>query len=58
MKQQGRGTQSVIEKILADFKSRVDPEDFVPYLTRLEEEDEVSIIRIILDFIPWLILYI
>lgn len=41
--QQGRDTQSVIEQILTDFKSRVDPEDFVQYLTRLKEEDEVSI---------------
>lgn len=42
--QQGGGTRSDIEKILADFKSRVDPEDFVQYLTRLKEEDEVNML--------------
>ncbi|XP_052683371.1 uncharacterized protein LOC128163761 [Crassostrea angulata] len=41
--QQGGGTRSDIEKILADFKSRVDPEDFVQYLTRLKEEDEEAV---------------
>lgn len=42
--QQKQDTQSVIEQILADFKSRVDPEDFVQYLTKLKEEDEVSML--------------
>lgn len=42
--QQGGGTRSDIEKILDDFKSRVDPEDFVQYLTRLKEEDEVNML--------------
>lgn len=42
--QQGRDTQSIIEQILTDFKSRVDPEEFVQYLTRLKEEDEVNML--------------
>lgn len=42
--QQGQDKQSDIERILAEFKSRVDPEDFVPYLTRLVEKDEVNIL--------------
>lgn len=40
---QGQDTQSVIEQILAEFKSKVDPEDFVQYLRKLKEEDEVYI---------------
>lgn len=44
--QQGQDKQSDIERILAEFKSRVDPEDFIPYLTRLEEEDEVNILNL------------
>lgn len=42
--QQGQDKQSDIERILAEFKSRVDPEDFVQYLTKLVEEDEVNIL--------------
>lgn len=42
--QQGQDKQSDIERILAEFKSRVDPEDFVSYLTRLVEKDEVNIL--------------
>lgn len=42
--QQGQDKQSDIERILAEFKSRVDPEDFVQYLTRLKEEDEVNML--------------
>lgn len=42
--QQGQDKQSDIERILAEFKSRVDPEDFVQYLTKLVEKDEVNIL--------------
>lgn len=42
--QQGQDKQSDIERILAEFKSRVDPEDFVQYLTKLVEDDEVNIL--------------
>lgn len=42
--QQGQDKQSDIERILAEFKSRVDPEDFVQYLTKLVEEDEVNML--------------
>lgn len=41
--QEGQDTQSVIEQILADFKKKVDPEEFLQYLTRLTEEDEDAV---------------
>lgn len=41
----GQSTKLVIEQILAEFKTRVDPEDFLQYLTGLNEEDEVYMIN-------------
>lgn len=39
----GQSTKLVIEQILAEFKTRVDPEDFLQYLTGLNEEDEEAV---------------
>lgn len=39
----GQDNKSV-EQILVEFKTRVDPEDFLQYLTGLNEEDEVSLL--------------
>lgn len=45
----GQNTKLVIEQILAEFKTRVDPEDFLQYLTGLNEEDEVYMINLSLN---------
>jgi hypothetical protein len=38
---QEQPSKSTLEEILETFKARVDPEDFLQYLVRFQEEDEV-----------------